>query len=575
MIDAALRYGYHGCRPGGSLAALLYKHRGKRPIVQVPQTPLTVSGILAWADAFHQRTGRWPMGTSGLVADGQTDTWDRVDRALRLGERGLPAGDSLPRLLARVHGVRHTVLRPPLTSPQILAWADEYHARNGRWPSRGSGKVAGAAEEDWALIDGALHQGRRGLPGNSSLAKLLIRHRGHQDRFDLPPLTAAQILAWADAHHQRTGQRPTVSSGEVPEAPEETWARIDGALRTGSRGLRERNSLTRFLVKYGRLPYTELPSARVPGPPLTNEQILGWADEFHRRHGHWPSLGSGQIPGTTDTWRSVDSALRIGSRGLLDCTSVARLLEKERGVVPVNRQPRLTPRDILAWADAYHERTGRWPMDKSGVIPEDPGRHNWRAIDAALREGLRGMPGGDSIKRLLVRNHRVPPTKPLTVARILSWADQFHRRTGCWPKVASGPIEGQHDTWWSVDGALRQGNRSLPGGSSLALLLEKERNAVHRRHRPQLTTRRVLNWADAHYRRKKEWPTVKSGSIPEAPGETWLGVDNCLRKGLRGAPGKDTLLQFLFRNGRVPAEDSRIKRLGTMRLVALANRRPI
>jgi hypothetical protein len=40
-------------------------------------------------------------------------------------------------------------------------------------------------------------------------------------------LTVGQVLAWADAHHTRTGKWPTVASGPVAEAPGERWTAID------------------------------------------------------------------------------------------------------------------------------------------------------------------------------------------------------------------------------------------------------------------------------------------------------------------------------------------------------------
>jgi hypothetical protein len=59
-----------------------------------------------------------------------------------------------------------------------VAWAEAHRRRNGRWPSSGSGTVAGAAGETWRGLDQALRAGYRGLPGGSSLAGLLRRHAG-------------------------------------------------------------------------------------------------------------------------------------------------------------------------------------------------------------------------------------------------------------------------------------------------------------------------------------------------------------------------------------------------------------
>jgi hypothetical protein len=63
-----------------------------------------VEQILAWADAHHARTGRWPTSASGPVADAPGERWRNIDGALRYGRRGLPGGGSLARLLDRHRG---------------------------------------------------------------------------------------------------------------------------------------------------------------------------------------------------------------------------------------------------------------------------------------------------------------------------------------------------------------------------------------------------------------------------------------------------------------------------------------
>jgi hypothetical protein len=69
------------------------------------------------------------------------------------------------------------------------------------------------------------------------------------------------------------------------------------------------------------------------------------------------------------------------------------------------RLPKLSQRKILAWADAYFERTGKWPTHLSGPIPESAGE-TWGGIHAALYAGIRGFPGGDSLFKLLERSGR-------------------------------------------------------------------------------------------------------------------------------------------------------------------------
>jgi hypothetical protein len=57
--------------------------------------------ILAWADAHHAATGRWPNRRSPEPIAATGTLWSSIDNALRLGHRGLPGGDSLTKLLAR------------------------------------------------------------------------------------------------------------------------------------------------------------------------------------------------------------------------------------------------------------------------------------------------------------------------------------------------------------------------------------------------------------------------------------------------------------------------------------------
>jgi hypothetical protein len=102
----------------------------------------------------------------------------------------------------------------------------------------------------WRGIDDALRFGYRGLPGGDSLARLLARERGARNSADVPPLTARQILAWADAHHARRGSWPTAHAGPVAGVPNESWGAINMALYKGRRGLRGGDSLAKLLERH-------------------------------------------------------------------------------------------------------------------------------------------------------------------------------------------------------------------------------------------------------------------------------------------------------------------------------------
>jgi hypothetical protein len=98
----------------------------------------------------------------------------------------------------------------------------------------------------------------------------------------------------------------------------------------------------------------------------------------------------------------------------------------------------------------------------------------------------------------------------------------------------------------AIQVALSHGIRGLaPGGSSLARLLAQHRGAPNRLARPRLTVAQVLRWANAHHRRTGRWPTHRSGSVWDAPEETWSGIIAALRTGCRGLPGGSSLAQLL------------------------------
>jgi hypothetical protein len=184
---------------------------------------------------------------------GQPDEdWEHVDRALRNGKRGLPGRLSLARLLAERRGVRNRCCLPRLTEEQIVAWAQSHRRRTGRWPAHRREEVLEAPGELWCNIDGALRRGGRGLPGGSSLHDLLCRRFGLGRRRLVPRLTVEQVLAWADAHHARTGRWPHAMSGPVADAPGESWRAVNLALWQGHRGLPGGVSLSRLLDEYRR-----------------------------------------------------------------------------------------------------------------------------------------------------------------------------------------------------------------------------------------------------------------------------------------------------------------------------------
>jgi hypothetical protein len=409
-VDVCLNGGHRGLPGGSSVARLLAAARGVRNPAALPR--LEHWEIMVWADNHFNRTGRWPAGTTGAIPEAPGETWAAVDAALMAGTRGLPGHESVARVLARRRGKRIVADLPRLTTAQILAWADSHHARTGEWPNRGSGPVADAPGETWGGVVSALHNGRRGRPGGSSLAQLLDAERGFntlrlsgwgqvrpetafRNPATVPDLTVEMILAWADAHHARTGEWPKPHSGLIPEATGEHWSAVAAAVSTNGRGLTCGGSLAQLRAAHRGV------RNHMALPPITAEQILAWADAHYRRTGEWPSRHSGEIPDAPgESWGAVEKALSLGLRGLSDGDSLAKLLARHRGKRNRKALPPLTVDQIRGWVMTHHQQTGEWPSRQSGPITAADGE-TWGAINQALYVGLRGLPGGSSLPKVI------------------------------------------------------------------------------------------------------------------------------------------------------------------------------
>jgi hypothetical protein len=183
-IYTALTRGLRGLPGGKTFPQLLVEKRKATLAIRPQRGPLRIPQIVRWADAYRKRTGRWPSQQSGPVLEAPGETWAGIDESLRGGHRGLPGGSSLPRLLAHARGKEHPLDLRRLTVKQILTWADTWHTRTSKWPISTSGAIRGAEGLTWRLVDLALRDGRRGLPGGSSLSRLLAERRGASRRRD-------------------------------------------------------------------------------------------------------------------------------------------------------------------------------------------------------------------------------------------------------------------------------------------------------------------------------------------------------------------------------------------------------
>ena len=278
---------------------------------------------------------------------------------------------------------------------KILAWADPSHQRTGTWPNAQSGPIPEAPGETWTGINLALRRNTRSLVEGCTLAELLARHWGVQNKVNLPGLRRREIVVWVRARFHREGNWPTHLSGAIAEAPGETWASVHAALVQAGRGLRGGSSLTQLLAEEGLRPNHR------GQPPLSHKKILRWAAAHHQLTGQWPHAGSGDVvdaPG--ERWDRIDNSLRRGDRGLAGGSSLAQLLAKKCALRNRATLPPFRVEEVLRWAENHRGQTGSRSTRKSGAIAEAPGE-TWAAVDAALRNGGRGLTGGSSLAQLL------------------------------------------------------------------------------------------------------------------------------------------------------------------------------
>jgi hypothetical protein len=118
------------------------------------------------------------------------------------------------------------------------------------------------------------------------------------------------------------------------------------------------------------------------------------------------------VPG--ETWLGIDSSLRVGSRGLGTATTLYRLLRDHRGTQAQDEHRELTLEQVLAWADAHHAATGRWPMTGSGPVAGAPKGETWRKINQSLARGHRGLPLIGSLDQLLATCRALPRCAPVS-----------------------------------------------------------------------------------------------------------------------------------------------------------------
>jgi len=179
----------------------------------------------------------------GAIPNSGGETWASVVSACFKGKRGLPGTWTLDDLLVQRRGKHSHLKRPQLDIAQIRKWARAYYTRTRKWPSPHSGAIDGTDGESWNAVSHALSDGIRGIKHKTTLGRVVNALKVQEFG---PILMLGDIALWARAFYRRHGTWPERYSGRIPDAPGETWLKIDNALRHQLRGIKRSTSLDRF-----------------------------------------------------------------------------------------------------------------------------------------------------------------------------------------------------------------------------------------------------------------------------------------------------------------------------------------
>jgi len=317
-ISQCLSGGHRGLPGGSSLRRFLIEHGFAEP-----RPDFTIETIREAVVKFRTANdGKNPTQIGDATPYfGYPETWRNVDGCLREGLRGLPGGSSLMGFLVE-HGF--SVRKPNLTVEMVKEAVVKFReANDGKNPTPQSGDAMPyfGFPEAWGNVDEYLRgDGKRGLPGGSSLRRFLIEHGFAEPKPDFTIETIREaVVKFREAN---SGGNPMGSSGDATPyfGFPTTWKVVDSCLYKGMRGLPGGSSILRFLVEHG---FAERKSS------LTVDMIRGAVLRYRETNGGGnPTRSSGDATsyfGFPETWGAVNAALKHEVRGLPGGSSLFKL----------------------------------------------------------------------------------------------------------------------------------------------------------------------------------------------------------------------------------------------------------
>lgn len=168
-----------------------------------------------------------------------------------------------------------------------------------------------------------------------------------------------------------------------------------------------------FYFGYNQQPTAKAHAGFFLKPKLDEDDVKAWIDQYRScNDGKFPHHSSGKVVGSPEnlTWGAVDRMLRDGFRSFEGGSSLSRFIDDQFDIVRRSSSKKYTIKQILEWAERYYKEFGYYPTKRSGSIPfaEEDGYSSvtWGGIDRSLRVGNKGLPGKDSLFRLLKRESK-------------------------------------------------------------------------------------------------------------------------------------------------------------------------
>lgn len=469
-----------------------------------------------------------------------------LSHALAKGVRGLSAGQSIPHLneaiskenkLDYINKLRQEILDLEKVKSSLLT----HRLETGEWLASSKlsenkksfilkyGPYAGKISV--SALEAALQRGSRGLPGGHTIVRL------NQDLSDLHNLDYVNVLDQEDLdidkikesllkHRQITGtwlsMNKKMENGDSyvlehgPYAGKMSAQKLQTVLLHGSRGLNKGQTIAQLNEEISRnhnLDYVHPQKQK----HFTIEGVKECLLMHYKATGTWLSsvtkdssgnnyvLEYGPYAGEVSA-RTLDSFLLKGLRGLPGKHTIAKLNEEisDDYNLDYRNSKNLLPLELEKVKESllkHRLATGEWlhtkkrRQDGQGYILEHgpyAGQLSIGALQAALGEGLRGLPGNNTILELnkeISRSHNLYHFDPrdqerLDLERVKESLLAHRMATGKWLSANKKGCSGngyilEHGYYagkisnMNLQNSLKAGNRGLPGGHTIAQLNEE------------------------------------------------------------------------------------------------------